>query len=78
MGQWASDDPRIHTATYASGMRVLRAAMAADAATRGSDHADDDPVDVDWESWPMDPGVAMFVPPASPGRVAPVSVHRPP
>ena len=75
MGPWARDDPRIHTAAYAAGMRVLRAAMADDVATRGSDHTDDDPVDSDYARWPMDPGVAMFVSPASPGLVAPVSVQ---
>ena len=47
MGPWDSDDPRIHTAAYASGMHVLRAAMADDADAMGPDHADDDPVDVD-------------------------------
>ena len=75
MGPWESDDPRIHTTAYASGMRVLRAAMSADVASRGHDHADDDPLDADWARWPMDPGIAMFIPPPSDGLVAPRSVQ---
>jgi hypothetical protein len=77
MGPWASDDWRVHTAAYATGMRVLRAAMADDAGTRGPDHADDDPVDTDWAHWPMDPGIAMFITPASPGLVPPSPCKRP-
>ena len=31
--------------------------------------------DADWARWPMDPGIAMFIPPPSDGRVPPRSVQ---
>ena len=75
-GPWARDDPRIHTLAYTTGMRVLRASMAGDAAKEGS-HIDDgdDQINTDWNTWPMVPAVVMSAAPKEADLIAPASVQ---
>ncbi len=74
-GPWARDDARLHTHTYTAGRRVLRAAMADDAATMEPHDTDvADHLNANWTTWPMTPAVVMGAVSKADDLVAPQSV----